>query len=165
MSSSRATFERKVTDRGDIVARAAELGASVEAGAGAIFARAAPRAAQTGDWRARVLVVALRALRGASSGTIAELVEIGDRAEVRAIVPVAEPALLERAIGGLQRELAASLSGFSRDARAQSLGRPTRPTSTAAAARRCSPPTSPRRTGSSCSRSRTPAPTGCCCPR
>jgi hypothetical protein len=108
----RAAFERKVTDRGDIIARAAELGASVEAGAGAIFARAAPRSAQTGDWRARVLVVSLRALRAASTGTIAELVEVGDRAEVRAIVPVAEPQLLERAIVGLQRELAASLPGF-----------------------------------------------------
>jgi sugar diacid utilization regulator len=108
----RAAFERKVTDRGDIIARAAELGATVEAGAGAIFARAAPRSAQTGDWRARVLIVSLRALRAASAGTIAELVELGDRAEVRAIVPVAQAELLERAIVGLQRELAASLPGF-----------------------------------------------------
>jgi hypothetical protein len=108
----RATFERKVTDRGDIVARAEELGANVEVGAGAIFARAAPRSAQTGDWRARVFVVSLRALRAASNGTIAELVELGDRAEVRAIVPVGEPAHLERAIAGLGREMAASLPGF-----------------------------------------------------
>jgi hypothetical protein len=108
----RAAFARKVTDRGDIVARAAELGASVETGAGAIFARAVPRSAETGDWRARVLIVSLRALRAASSGTIAELVELGDRAEVRAIVPVGEPELLERALVGLQRELAASLPGF-----------------------------------------------------
>src|SRR6185436_8577303 len=93
-------------------ARAAELGASIDAGAGAIFARAAPRAAQTGDWRARVFVVSLRALRAASSGTIAELVEVGDRAEVRAIVPVPDPAQLERAIAGLGREMAASLPGF-----------------------------------------------------
>jgi hypothetical protein len=108
----RAAFDRKVTDRGDIVARAAELGANVDGGAGAIFVRAAPRAAQTGDWRARVFVVSLRSLRGASSGAIAELVELGDRAEVRAIVPVGEPAQLERAIAGLGRELAASLPGF-----------------------------------------------------
>ncbi len=108
----RAAFERKVTDRGDIIARAAELGAGIDAGAGAIFARAVPRSAQTGDWRARVFVVSLRALRAASSGTIAELVELGDRAEVRAIVPVAEAVQLERAIAGLGRELAASLPGF-----------------------------------------------------
>src|SRR5918994_2189776 len=63
----RAVLERQVTDRGDIVARAAELGAQVEVGGGVVIARAAPRAAQAGEWRARVLVVALRALRAASS--------------------------------------------------------------------------------------------------
>ena len=47
---------------------AAELGSELEAGAGVIFARAAPRAAQAGDWRARVLIVSLRALRAASPG-------------------------------------------------------------------------------------------------
>ena len=32
----RAVLERRVTDRGDIVARAAELGAQIDAGAGVI---------------------------------------------------------------------------------------------------------------------------------
>ncbi|HEX8690780.1 MAG TPA: hypothetical protein VF729_11110, partial [Solirubrobacterales bacterium] len=50
-----AVFARQVTDRGDIVARAAEVGADLEKGAGAILVRAAPRAAQTGAWRGRVL--------------------------------------------------------------------------------------------------------------
>ena len=107
-----AVFERKVTDRGDIVARASELGTGVEEGAGAIFARAAPRAAQTEDWRARVLVVALRSLRSASTGAIARLAEQGDRAEVGAIVPAAEHEQLERATRALVRELDASLPGF-----------------------------------------------------
>ncbi|MDX6580904.1 MAG: hypothetical protein QOI10_88 [Solirubrobacterales bacterium] len=107
-----AVFARRVTDRGDIVARAAELGSGVEAGAGVIFARAAPRSAQTGDWRARVLVVSLRALRAASTGAIARLAEQGDRAEVGAIVPTDEPATLERATRALVRELDASLPGF-----------------------------------------------------
>ena len=39
----RAVLAREVTDRGDIVARAAELGAEIEAGAGVVIARAAPR--------------------------------------------------------------------------------------------------------------------------
>ena len=107
-----AVFAREVTDRGDIVARAAELGTGLEPGAGAIFVRAAPRAAQTGDWRARVLVVALRSLRAASSGAIARLAEDGDRAEVGAIVPAADPEQLERATRALGRELDASLPGF-----------------------------------------------------
>jgi hypothetical protein len=108
----RAVLSRSVTDRGDIVARGAELGAEVDQGAGVIVGRAAPRSAQTGDWRARVLVVALRALRAGNSGSIAELGEVDDRAEVSAIVPGAEPQRLERAATALARELAASLPGF-----------------------------------------------------
>jgi sugar diacid utilization regulator len=108
----RAVLERKVTDRGDITARAAELGAGVEAGAGVLVARAAPRAAQAGEWRSRVLVVALRALRAASSGAVAGLSDEGDRAEVAAIVPASEDAELARAAQALRRELEASLPGF-----------------------------------------------------
>lgn len=107
-----AVLARRVTDRGDIVARASELGSAVEAGAGVIFARAAPRSAQTGDWRARVLIVSLRALRAASTGAIARLGENGERAEIGAIVPVDQAAQLERATRALARELAASLPGF-----------------------------------------------------
>jgi hypothetical protein len=108
----RAVLERRVTDRGDITARAAELGAAVGDGAGVLVARAAPRAAQAGEWRSRVLVVALRALRAASSGAVAGLSEDGDRAEVAAIVPASEEAELARAAQGLRRELEASLPGF-----------------------------------------------------
>jgi sugar diacid utilization regulator len=108
----RAALGRTITDRGDIIARAAELGADVENGAGVLIARAAPRSAQTGDWRARVLVVALRALRAGSSGSIADLAEADERAEVSALVPGPEPQQLERAARSLARELAASLPGF-----------------------------------------------------
>ncbi len=111
----RAVLGRRVTDRGDIVARASELAADVGAGGGVVVARAAPRTAQTGDWRARLLIVSLRALRAASSGAIAELAdggEGGERADVSAIVPVTESGLLARAATALQRELAASLPGF-----------------------------------------------------
>ena len=108
----RAVLDRTVTDRGDIVARGTELGADVDGGAGVVIARAAPRSAQTGDWRARVLVVALRSLRAARTGAIAELGEGGERAEVSAIVPGGGLAELERAAAALARELAASLPGF-----------------------------------------------------
>ena len=63
-----AVLGREVTDRGDIVARAAELGADLERGAGVLIVRAAPRAAQTGEWRARVLTLAMRALRSLAPG-------------------------------------------------------------------------------------------------
>ena len=108
----RAVLERGVTDRGDIAARAAELGAQVEGGAGVLVARAAPRAAQAGDWRARVLVVALRALRVGRSGSIAGLDEDAESAQVAAIVPATGDEELARAAQALARELAASLPGF-----------------------------------------------------
>ncbi len=107
----RAVLAREVTDRGDIVARAAELGAEIEAGAGVVVARAAPRAAQSGDWRIRVLTVALRALRSTGAGTLGALTE-GEPAEVVAIVPAGDDDQLARAATGLERELAASLPGF-----------------------------------------------------
>jgi sugar diacid utilization regulator len=105
----RAVLAREVTDRGDIVARAAELGIELR-GAGVIVARAAPRAAQSGDWRARVLTVALRALRSAGGGLGA--LEEGEPAEVAMIVPAADDAGLARAARALHREFSASLAGF-----------------------------------------------------
>jgi sugar diacid utilization regulator len=107
----RAILARKVTDRGDIIARAAELGAKVEAGGGVVIARAMPHAAQSGDWRARALTVSLRALRAAASGTLAALSH-GEGAEVVAIVPTGEAAVLERAATSLRRELDGSMRGF-----------------------------------------------------
>src|SRR5204862_279453 len=104
------------------------LSAAVESGAGlpavaraaarvldasvALVARAAPQAAQPGDWRARVLTVATRALRSVSPGTLAALGE-GDSPEVVAVVPAREAAALARAAASLARELDAALAGFS----------------------------------------------------
>jgi hypothetical protein len=107
----RALLGRKVTDRGDIVARAAELGAAVERGAGVIVARAVPLTAQAGDWRGRVLTVALRAVRSVGSGSVGALGQ-GETAEVVAIVPAGEDVQLARAGHALERELGAALAGF-----------------------------------------------------
>jgi PucR family transcriptional regulator, purine catabolism regulatory protein len=107
----RALLGRQVTDRGDIVARAAELGAAVERGAGVIVARAVPMTAQAGDWRGRVLMVGLRAVRSVGAGSVGALGE-GETAEVVAIVPAGEDEQLARAAQALERELGAALSGF-----------------------------------------------------
>ncbi|HWW68241.1 MAG TPA: helix-turn-helix domain-containing protein [Solirubrobacterales bacterium] len=109
-----AVLERKVTDRGDIVARAAELGADLEPGAGVLILRAAPRAAQTGEWRARVLTLALRALRSLAPGSLASAQDRGEvaAAEVAVIVPAPGDEQLARAATGLARELEDSLAGF-----------------------------------------------------
>jgi sugar diacid utilization regulator len=108
----RAVLGREVTDRGDIIARGAELGADLDGGAGVLIARAAPRAAQSGEWRARVLMVALRALRSSAPGSTAALGE-GEAAEVAALVPAIDDEGLRRAGEALRKELAAGLPGFS----------------------------------------------------
>jgi sugar diacid utilization regulator len=107
-----AVLARQVTDRGDIVARAAEMGADLEPGAGVVIVRAAPRAAQTGEWRARVLTLALRALRALAAGSLASASEDEAAAEVSVIVPAADDEGLARAAAGLARELEVGLSGF-----------------------------------------------------
>jgi sugar diacid utilization regulator len=105
-------LSRRVTDRGDIVARGAELGADLDRGAGVLVLRAAPRAAQSGEWRGRVLTLALRALRSLAPGALATTEDAGPAAEVAVIVPAEDDERLARAAAGLARELADSLSGF-----------------------------------------------------
>jgi sugar diacid utilization regulator len=108
----RAVLRREVTDRRDIVAQASELGADLDRGAGVVVLRAAPRAAQTGEWRERVLVLTQRALRALAPGSLAA----GDggeaAAEIAAIVPAEDDERLARAAAGLARELDDSLQGF-----------------------------------------------------
>jgi sugar diacid utilization regulator len=106
-----AVLGRQVTDRGDIVARAEELGADLDRGAGVVVLRAMPRAAQTGEWRERVLVLAQRALRALAPGSLAAS-DGGEAAEISAIVPAEDDERLARAAAGLARELDDSLSGF-----------------------------------------------------
>jgi len=107
-----ALLRRQVTDRGDIVARAAELGADLERGAGVVILRAAPRAAQSGEWRERVLVLAQRALRSLAPGSLAASDGGEASAEIAAIVPAEDDGRLARAAAGLARELEDSLQGF-----------------------------------------------------
>ena len=109
----RALLSRDITDRGDIAARASELGADFAEGAGVLIARAVPHAAQSGDWRARVLTLALRSVRAISPGALAaEGEHPGEGSEVVAIVPVSEDKRLARGAEALASELAQELGGF-----------------------------------------------------
>src|SRR5262245_31553077 len=110
----RTLLARKITDRGDIEARGAELGAQLGDGAGVLIARAAPRTAQAGEWRSRVFSVALRAVRAVSAGALAAEGEEGrERSEVMAVVPVDSDDRLARAAERLAGELEQELTGFS----------------------------------------------------
>jgi PucR C-terminal helix-turn-helix domain/GGDEF-like domain len=109
----RALLGRKITDRGDIEARAAELGTDLAGGTGVLIARAVPHVAQSGEWRSRVLAIALRAVRAISPGALgAEGDPEGEGAEVIAIVPADGEEKLGRAADALANELDAGLSGF-----------------------------------------------------
>jgi sugar diacid utilization regulator len=99
-----AVLAREVTDRGDIVARGAELGVDLERGAGVLILRAAPRAAQSGEWRARVLTLAQRGLRSIAPGSLAALAG-SETAEIAVIVPAEDDERLARAASALDQEL------------------------------------------------------------
>ncbi len=108
-----AMLSRELRDPADIAARAGELGTELGSGGGVVIARASPRAAQSGDWRARVLTLAMRAVRSGSSGALVALVDEGDAsAQVAAILPGGDAASIERAARAIEEELRSSLSGF-----------------------------------------------------
>jgi sugar diacid utilization regulator len=97
--------------REDVLARAGELGSELGAGGGVLIARAAPRAAQSGDWRARVLTLATRSLRSVAPGALCALGD-DEVAEVDVVVPCDSEERLARAGDALHRELVEGLSGF-----------------------------------------------------
>lgn len=107
----RAVLERKVTDRGDLLARAAELGTDLEAGGGVLIARGGSRSAQLSDWRARLLTLALRGVRSVAPSALAAERD-GERAEVVVIVPAKDDQDIVRAANATLRELKEGLPGF-----------------------------------------------------
>jgi sugar diacid utilization regulator len=114
-------LERRVTDRENIVARAAELGCDVGGGAGVLVVRARPQGPEEGDWRARVLTVAERGARGVERGVLAALAEAGwsrhggaggPERELVILAPAADAAAPKRIAAAVVRELEAGLPGF-----------------------------------------------------
>jgi DNA-binding PucR family transcriptional regulator len=103
-----AVLGREVTDRGDIVARAAELGVDVTAGAAVIVVRARHFAPADEDWRARVLAAAERAARASAPGSLATVIDD----HVVLLVPAERDADVRRAADAVARELRSSLHGF-----------------------------------------------------
>src|SRR3954462_2816982 len=106
-----ALFDRKVTDRGDIIARASELGADLNQGGAVVVVRAHHFAPADDDWRARVLAAAERAARAGAPGSLAAVVE-DHGGHVTVLIPTAEDASLRRVAEGIARELHASVHGF-----------------------------------------------------
>lgn len=107
-----AVFDRRLTDSGDILARAGELGTDLSAGAGVVHLRAHPQSAQPGAWRERLLMLTLRAVRAGGTGAVAHASHNEEAGEVAAIVPTGEPEAVGRAADEVADELAAALPGF-----------------------------------------------------
>src|SRR5829696_1002518 len=100
-----ALLHRKVTDRGDILARASELGTDLSEGGAVVVVRAHHFAPADDDWRARVLAAAERAARAGAPGSLAAVLDD----HVSVLLPTGEDVSLRRVAESIARELHASV--------------------------------------------------------
>jgi sugar diacid utilization regulator len=109
-----ALFRRRVTDRGDIVARAAELGADLAGGGAVVVVRAHHFAPADEDWRARVLAAAERAARAGAPGSLAAVLDTPTQPDGHVVIllPTNEDDALRRVAEAIARELRSSVHGF-----------------------------------------------------
>jgi PucR family transcriptional regulator, purine catabolism regulatory protein len=110
-------LERRATDRDNIIARGNELGINLASGGSVVVVRATPLQPMEGDWRARILSVAERGVRGVERGYLAAAVEINawgrvHEAELVILLPGADADLAARAVQAIRRELDDSTPGF-----------------------------------------------------
>src|SRR3954462_5018125 len=102
----RDLFQRRVTDRENIVARGKELGADLTDGAGVLVARAHPLAPTDGDWRARLGATVGRGARRVARGALVGWVEVNEVGELAVLVPAADAELMRRVMDAVAAELA-----------------------------------------------------------
>jgi sugar diacid utilization regulator len=109
-----ALLRRRVTDRGDIVARGGELGTDLSEGGAVVVVRAHHFAPADDGWRARVLAAAERAARAGAPGSLAAVLDGPTHPDghVVVLVPTGDDAGLRRVAAGIARELHASVHGF-----------------------------------------------------
>jgi sugar diacid utilization regulator len=109
-----AVLRREVTDRGDIVARGAELGTDLAGGGAVVVVRAHHFAPAGEDWRARVLAAAERAARATAPGSLAAVFDTPPEGtgQVVVLVPAPSDADVRRAAEAVARELRSALHGF-----------------------------------------------------
>ncbi len=108
----RAVLDRTLTDRDELLARAAELGVDVGGGASVVIVRAHAHVTTEEGWRNRVLAVAERGARAVSGSAIAALRDdVTSSTEVVVVVPGGDEDVARRTAEGVLRELDAGLPG------------------------------------------------------
>jgi sugar diacid utilization regulator len=120
-------FARRITDRENIVARAAELGCDLGGGAVVVVVRARPQQPEEGDWRARVLTIAERGARAVERESLAALAragwsrlgngpnDVGDKRaerELLVLAPAVDAGAGRRTATAVLRELEAGLHNY-----------------------------------------------------
>src|SRR3954454_18959870 len=108
----RDLFQRKVTDRENIVARGKELGSELADGAAVLVARAHPLTPAEGDWRARVASAAGRAARRTARGSLVAWVELQGTPELAVLIPATDGEGVGRVLDAVGNELTSGLAGF-----------------------------------------------------
>ena len=110
----RAVLARELTDRDELVARAAEISLPLDAGVCMIVARAYPQAPTDDGWRGRVRAVAERGARAVTGRSIAALSEREGvpGAEVLLVVPGVDEPTAARAADAVLHEMQAGLAGY-----------------------------------------------------
>ena len=108
----RDLFQRRVTDRENIVARGKELAADLTEGAGVLVARAHPLVPTEGDWRARVAGAVGRGARRTERSAMVGWVEVNGVPELAVLVPGADSELMKRVVDAVAAELTGGMTGF-----------------------------------------------------
>jgi sugar diacid utilization regulator len=108
----RDLFQRRVTDRENILARGKELGADLGDGAAVLVARAHVLTPVEGDWRARVASAVGRGARRAARGALVGWVDLQGSPELAVLVPNTSTEGVRRALDAVAAELAGGLTGF-----------------------------------------------------
>jgi sugar diacid utilization regulator len=108
----RDLFQRRVTDRENIIARGKELAAELTDGAGVLVTRAHPLVPTEGDWRARLSAAVGRGARRVARGSLVGWVDLNDSLELAVLVPGGEADLMKRVLHAVTAELSGGLSGF-----------------------------------------------------
>jgi sugar diacid utilization regulator len=107
----RAVLERRIEDRGDLLARGKELGTDLGAGGSVVIIRAHPRSPIEEDWRRRLRALAARGARSIAPGSIAA--PTGEEGgEIAVLLPDSDGEVGRRGVAAILRELESGLPGF-----------------------------------------------------